>query len=363
MKETALRDSGVRNDYIDIAKSLGMLTVMWGHIKLTGMSNAFVYAFHMPLFFFLSGMVFSHSKYPDFKTFINRKIRTLLIPYAIFSVFWWCVWASFSYVTHAEVESYWMPLLETLIAQGSEGFLVHNVPLWFVPCLFVVEVFYYFISLLPKIGNAIICVACAILGYVLIYHCSFFDFTLLPWSIEVALLALVFYSAGSIIVESFGHDKMRFFANKKSIVPYLIMVLGWVVVYVVAKINGSITMGHAFIGQYPLLFYIGAFAGVFAMLLLCLILESTEQNKNDNSLFKATKWFGKNSFNAMAIHNPIKGFVIVIVAILFSTSKDSVQANTLYSIITFVITLIVTVLCMLAINYAKKKRQNRQSKK
>lgn len=359
MKESVLRGSGIRNDYIDIAKSLGMLTVMWGHIKLTGMSNAFVYAFHMPLFFFLSGMVFSHSKYPDLKTFIKRKIRTLLVPYAIFSVFWWCVWATFSFITHAEVESYWMPLLETLIAQGSEGFLVHNVPLWFVPCLFVVEVFYYFISFLPKVWNVIICIACAVLGYVLIYQCSFFDFTLLPWSIEVALLALVFFCVGNTIVESLGHDKIRILANYKSFIPYSIMVLGWVVVYVVAMINGSITMGHAYIGQHPFLFYIGSFAGVFAMILLCLLLESTRQNENNNSLFKAIKWFGKNSFNAMAIHNPIKGFVIVIVAVLFSTSKDSVQASTLYSIISFVITLIATVLCMLLINYAKENRQKR----
>ena len=41
-----------RLDYIDIAKALGMLTIMWGHIA-AGKSVTFVYSFHIPLFFFL----------------------------------------------------------------------------------------------------------------------------------------------------------------------------------------------------------------------------------------------------------------------------------------------------------------------
>ena len=52
-----------RLDYNDLAKSLGMLTILWGHIRLTGWSNEFVYAWHIPLFFFLSGMVFNKNKY------------------------------------------------------------------------------------------------------------------------------------------------------------------------------------------------------------------------------------------------------------------------------------------------------------
>lgn len=52
-----------RNSYIDIAKGLGMLLVIWGHIKQGGLSVDFTYSFHMPFFFFLSGMLFSPEKY------------------------------------------------------------------------------------------------------------------------------------------------------------------------------------------------------------------------------------------------------------------------------------------------------------
>ena len=131
-----------RLDYNDLAKSLGMLTILWGHIRLTGWSNDFVYAWHIPLFFFLSGMVFNKRKYADFKTFFMKKVKSLLVPYAIFSILTWGVWAVFTFVSHNNVESYWMPLAQTFIAQGSGGFLVHNVPLWFVTCLFVIEIVY-----------------------------------------------------------------------------------------------------------------------------------------------------------------------------------------------------------------------------
>jgi len=50
--------SAVRYDYIDIAKGLGILMVVWAHIMITGWTHQFIYAFHMPLFFLLSGMLF-----------------------------------------------------------------------------------------------------------------------------------------------------------------------------------------------------------------------------------------------------------------------------------------------------------------
>ena len=79
-----------RLDYIDIAKALGMLIIMWGHIAVSK-SVTFVYAFHIPLFFFLSGMVFVQDKYPDFKSFVKRRIQTLIIPYIIYSFITWAI--------------------------------------------------------------------------------------------------------------------------------------------------------------------------------------------------------------------------------------------------------------------------------
>lgn len=152
-----------RLDYIDIAKSLGMLTIIWGHIVHEGWSNQIVYAFHIPLFFFLSGMVFNASKYHTVGELIRKRVKTLLIPYLIFSLITWALWVGMRVASH-DSTNYWYPLLQTFIAQGSAGFLRHNLPLWFVTCLFVVEVMYYYINKLPKWGAIISFVTCSFIG-------------------------------------------------------------------------------------------------------------------------------------------------------------------------------------------------------
>ena len=57
---------------IDIAKGVGMLFIIWGHVMRYGITNHWVYVFHIPLFFFLSGLVFSQERYGDFKAFLKR---------------------------------------------------------------------------------------------------------------------------------------------------------------------------------------------------------------------------------------------------------------------------------------------------
>ena len=117
--------SANRYEYIDIAKGIGILLVVWAHILLVGWTHRFIYAFHMPLFFFISGYLFKSDKYNSFKDFFKKRFKRLIIPYLIYSVFTWTIWAIFRYITHSDVKSYFMPLVQTVIAQGSGEFLVH----------------------------------------------------------------------------------------------------------------------------------------------------------------------------------------------------------------------------------------------
>lgn len=68
-----------RIEWIDTAKGLGLIFVILGHLH-TPYISSWVYLFHMPLFFFLSGVTFSGGKY-TFKQFIVKRLKTLVIPY------------------------------------------------------------------------------------------------------------------------------------------------------------------------------------------------------------------------------------------------------------------------------------------
>ncbi len=88
-----------RFDWIDYAKGLGIILVVYGHVirglneskiiseKLYYYSDTFVYSFHMPLFFILSGFLFQSSFFKrGIKSFFSNKVQTLLYPFVIWSV-------------------------------------------------------------------------------------------------------------------------------------------------------------------------------------------------------------------------------------------------------------------------------------
>ena len=71
-----------RNVTFDIAKGLGIILMVLAHAG--GPFIKFIYLFHMPLFFILSGYFFKESCYLNFqevKTFIKKRLKTLYIPF------------------------------------------------------------------------------------------------------------------------------------------------------------------------------------------------------------------------------------------------------------------------------------------
>jgi fucose 4-O-acetylase-like acetyltransferase len=69
-----------RINWIDIAKGIGIFLVVLGHTGIPVKLSYWIYSFHMPLFFFISGMCFDISKYQSFKSILLKKSKTLLLP-------------------------------------------------------------------------------------------------------------------------------------------------------------------------------------------------------------------------------------------------------------------------------------------
>ncbi|SUY94743.1 acyltransferase [Klebsiella pneumoniae] len=91
----------MREAWVDYAKGIGIILVVFGHvnrglysagIQLSGSSylltDSIIYSFHMPLFFFLSGLVFLRN--PWIKrgktSFVISKIDTIVYPYVSWSL-------------------------------------------------------------------------------------------------------------------------------------------------------------------------------------------------------------------------------------------------------------------------------------
>ena len=83
-----------RLDYIDIAKGICILLVILGH-ELTWEDplRYFIYCFHIPLFFILSGMTMKIKNETEqgLKKFFLKNVYKLLIPYLEISVVFFIV--------------------------------------------------------------------------------------------------------------------------------------------------------------------------------------------------------------------------------------------------------------------------------
>lgn len=319
--------------YIDLARGITMLTILWGHVMLTGVVNQIVYAFHIPVFFFLSGMVFKQEKYPDFTSFVKRRMKTLLVPYAFYSLVTWIWWLGDCVSKGYSLAGCYRPLLQTVIAQGSAGYMLHNPALWFVTCLFVVEVIYYFICKLPNTGNVIVSVILAILGYHMMKPNAYFDFKTLPWNIEVAFAAMIFYAMGNLFSQWIDHKKLMKKAKIHIGQIGILAIIFFALLCIGGVTNGHATMAQGILGDNVILFYPVAICGIIFMLSLCIVLNSLYGTyKCFDKIMDYFSWMGRNSFYMMVFHIPVMLVAVRIVSIIMGVSLDAVRISYLYTI-------------------------------
>ena len=188
-----------REDWIDIAKGIGILLVIIGHSSGRPMVlRQFIYSFHMPLFFIISGYVYNHDKWKNkgIKQFIIRRARDYIIPYFVFGFI--------NLGLNAVVEARHLTgseLLSSTIAHafwlfysyGSATRMPNCTALWFLPCLFLCTIYVFF---LLNIENRMIRYFVCLCGIGINALLSFFEVPQLPWHIDTVLVAGVLILIG-----------------------------------------------------------------------------------------------------------------------------------------------------------------------
>lgn len=231
--------------WLDNLKAIGIFLVIFGHILPDSHLKQYIYSFHVPLFFFVSGYLFDRTKY-TFKQFFKKKLGTLIVPYLTFAVFsflfWLIIVRNLSIGGKALVINPLKPLIGIIYGIGSEGWRSPmNVALWFLPCLFIVEVMFY------PIKNRSFIIVFAIIGVVIVPTLQF----RLPLSFDVALTAIVFYGMGNL----YHIKETEIWLSHKAIPLLLILHL------VFCFANSPVDMNNLRYGN-VFYFYISACSGV-----------------------------------------------------------------------------------------------------
>lgn len=129
-----------REHFIDIMKGIGILLVILGHtsIYLNKYITIYIYSFHIPLFFFVSGYLYNE-KYEKIKTvdFFKKVLKQLMYPYFTLSII------NFVYfILKDGIKNVYKYLLSLLYSNYI--FDVNYVgAIWFLGCLFIIEFLFY----------------------------------------------------------------------------------------------------------------------------------------------------------------------------------------------------------------------------
>ena len=131
-----------RIEWIDTAKGIGIILVIIGHIiPFNNPVCKLIFSFHMPLFFFLSGITYNEKRYTSFKLLLKNKARTLIVPFIITALI---TIAVNIIIPSWRVNVTWKNIAELLLLWDLHG--LNNGPIWFLGCLFSVHILHWCIS-------------------------------------------------------------------------------------------------------------------------------------------------------------------------------------------------------------------------
>ena len=154
-----------RIKWIDTAKFLGIVAIYLGHIGYLGKCGnvtpyyneiiTFVFWYHVPFFFFLSGCMSNYDNEKNYFKYAWKKFKSLIIPLWCFSLLSVVVYFIFIKFDIRLLSGF---LLDILKGNIRNQFIAY--PLWFISCLFVMEMMFKLIKYLKnRILILIICIA------------------------------------------------------------------------------------------------------------------------------------------------------------------------------------------------------------
>lgn len=181
--------------WINYAKAGGIILVVIGHVVLGfqdkviefdksiyGKIYKIIASFHMPLFFFISGYLYTYMKY-DLKQYINfekKKLSNLFIPYIVFNF----LYAALGFIIHDNKYSA-INLPFILISPVSH--------FWFIYVMGMIFLIYPLIRRITRFNNA-----CIVLSLIVI-SCCIKKYTI--GTIYLVAIYMMYFSLGNLIKE------------------------------------------------------------------------------------------------------------------------------------------------------------------
>lgn len=321
-----------RIQWIDALKGLGISLIVLGHIWALNDRSWFydwLFAFHVPLFFFAAGLSLNPHKLPTV-TYALRRARQLLTPYFIYALLGYLLYLGGYLLTKNQPAppaafdyGLWTPLLGIFEARAGEGRLV-NSPLWFLPALLIALVITQGINrhyhrawlrflLITVISGTTLAIAHRLM---------------LPLSANAALIAVLFLQAG------YEYQRLGYPFPQLTVNVGLLMLASLALSMLAPALNGSVDLAEARVNN-PLLYLILSFSGI--------ILSLTTANVVPKKVLHALVAIGQHSLVILVTHMLIIKSVKVAFGLLLGISIHTIEHSVKFGVSVLLISIVLMI--------------------
>ncbi|MGD6817132.1 acyltransferase family protein [Metabacillus sp. 113a] len=292
---------------LDIIRGITISLVVLGHTAMPDRYDVFFSHFRMPLFFIVSGYLFSLVKYEsDVKLFFKNKLMRLVLPYfsACFLLLGMRIGMEKFYQIDKGAD---LSFLLFGIFNGNGKYLVVDGPAWFLICLFMTELFYLLMARLlhgrPFVLKFVIFAAAGAAG------AWIGKSVFLPWNMDLAMVAMFFLFIGNEL------KRVQFFSNPK--LYYSLILLSICIYPFTSGMNDFADMNYRKYGNL-FLFYLNGVTGAFIVFFITRLFTKSK------IITFVLSYIGRNSINLLLFH---VGFIFYFLTLFNERYPQSITVN------------------------------------
>ncbi|HWZ48435.1 MAG TPA: acyltransferase family protein [Herbaspirillum sp.] len=296
-----------RYGFIDNAKAIGMVLIVCGHSKgLPAYLSHFIFSFHVPLFFFISGFLLKSGKLEaSIGNNVQKILRTLGVPYVLFFLLAWAYWLATRDIGSKALlygdQSWYSPVAG--LFTGLDADLYVDPPLWFFPSLILTAIVYQvarkWMALAASTGLFVMA------GFILSLLWKYGSYRL-PLGLDNMWIALSFYALGQYFRERNAfNDVLTGGRQRRGKLVVLLCIALPLLAYAVL-LNGKADLGNMLFGIWPVLYLPSALLGIAAVFSVSLLLPPS----------RISNWISANTLTIFPAHflclSLVRGFAVAL---------------------------------------------------
>ena len=302
----------------DVVRGIGILMVVLGHCAPRPLVD-FVYLFHMGLFFFVSGYFLKITDNGSFleneKKYIKRKLRTLWLPFVIFTLF--ILGLQDFFVNHYMAEIRYPGLEGVKMAIMVLGFKqVDNsilCPIWFLKSLFFSCILVYTIMLWIRKEK-----------FRLLFFVALYAMVTVLQNLHFPLPTAIFRELTVTFIIYMGFVACKYKVVQKWGGTVWLLLLSFLLLMMASKFIRIDVMSATF--SYPLMFPLMTVIGIIFTYNLSRVIMKVLPK-----LSEILQYLGKNSLYILLLH--VLGFKIVSVFLVWHYGLNADTSKNLYDMV------------------------------